>query len=197
MARTAVVLASMARKKGGTAVRAKRLETQPWTNRKGVVNRWPLASPNYLTPEGAEKLRAELSHLASVERPKVVSEVAEAAAQGDRSENAEYIYGKKRLREIDRRIRFLEKRLENAVVVQPGENAAAEVRFGATVGVVDEDGLSKSYTLVGPDEAAPAAGTVSYQSPLGKALLKRKVGDIVTVLRPAGPVELEIVSIRY
>jgi transcription elongation factor GreB len=162
-----------------------------------VVDAAPVSTSNYLTPEGATKLKEELIRLVKLERPKVVGEVADAAAQGDRSENAEYIYGKKRLREIDRRIRFLEKRLENAVVVQPGENAANEVRFGATVDVQDEDGNTKSYTLVGPDEASPSAGTVSYHSPLGKALLKRKVGDIVTVLRPAGPIELEITAIRY
>jgi transcription elongation factor GreB len=156
-----------------------------------------VSTSNYLTPDGAAKLKEELLQLVKAERPKVVSEVAEAAAQGDRSENAEYIYGKKRLREIDRRIRFLEKRLENAVVVQPGENAANEVRFGATVEVQDEDGNTKSYTVVGSDEAAPSAGCVSYHSPLGKALLKRKVGDVVTVVRPAGPIELEIIAIRY
>jgi len=156
-----------------------------------------LSNLNYLTPAGAAKLQSELQQLVAVERPKVVVEVRDAAAQGDRSENAEYIYGKKRLREIDRRIRFLEKRLENASIVVPGENAAAEVRFGATVEIEDEEGEKKSYTLVGPDEAAPSAGSVSYQSPLGKALLRRKVGDVVTVVRPAGPMEYEILSIRY
>jgi transcription elongation factor GreB len=162
-----------------------------------MVDDRPVSTSNYLTPSGAEKLREELVRLVSMERPKVVTEVADAAAQGDRSENAEYIYGKKRLREIDRRIRFLEKRLENAVVVRPGENAAAEVRFGATVEVMDEDGNKKSYTVVGPDESAPGDGAVSYYSPLGKALLKRKVGDVVTVVRPMGPVELEITAIHY
>jgi transcription elongation factor GreB len=156
-----------------------------------------LSKSNYLTPDGAAKLHEELKGLVTSERPKVVSEVADAAAQGDRSENAEYIYGKKRLREIDRRIRFLEKRLENAVVVRPGENAADEVRFGATVEIADEDGNKKSYTVVGPDEASPGAGSVSYQSPLGKALMRRKVGDVVTVVRPAGPMEYEILSIHY
>jgi transcription elongation factor GreB len=156
-----------------------------------------MAEPNYLTPAGAQKLQEELRHLAAVERPKVVQEVADAAAQGDRSENAEYIYGKKRLREIDRRIRFLTKRLEAAVVVRPDEVKRGEVRFGATVEVQDEDGVRKSYTLVGPDESDPARGMLSFQSPLGRALMKRKVGDVVTVHRPAGEVELEIVDIRY
>jgi transcription elongation factor GreB len=154
-------------------------------------------APTYLTREGARKLADELKQLSERERPKVVQEVADAAAQGDRSENAEYIYGKKRLREIDRRIRFLSKRLDSAVVVQAGENRSEEVYFGAEVEVVDEDGKKKSYTLVGPDESDPANGKISFQSPLGKALLKRKVGDTVVVKRPAGEVELTIRRIRY
>ena len=153
--------------------------------------------PNYLTPEGAEKLREELSRLLTIERPKVVQEVADAAAQGDRSENAEYIYGKKRLREIDRRVRFLTKRLDDAVIVKRGENASSEIRFGATVTVVDEDGVEKKYTLVGPDEADPGQGALSFQSPIGKALMKKKVGDVVTVHRPAGEMDLEIMAVEY
>src|SRR5687767_4467403 len=154
--------------------------------------------PNYLTPGGAKKLADELNRLASVERPRVVQEVADAAAQGDRSENAEYIYGKKRLREIDRRIRFLTKRLDSAVVVKPrevGEVDDSVVRFGAHVEVRDENGKVSRYLLVGPDEADPSAGKLSFQSPLGRALLKRKVGDVVTVVRPAGEIEIEILSI--
>ncbi len=157
----------------------------------------PMADANYLTPEGAKKLQDELSQLVSVERPKTVQEVSDAAALGDRSENAEYIYGKKRLREIDRRIRFLTKRLDAAVIVKPGEAKQGEVRFGASVDVVDEDGVKKTYTLVGPDESDPSKGLLSYQAPLGRALMKRKVGDYVTVQRPAGEIELEIVAIRY
>jgi transcription elongation factor GreB len=153
--------------------------------------------PNYLTPDGAKKLSSELDTLLRVERVKVVQEVAEAAAQGDRSENAEYIYGKKRLREIDRRIRFLTKRLESAVVVRQGEVATSEVRFGALVEVVDENGKKASYHVVGPDEADPSAGRISFQSPLGRSLLKRKVGDVVVVHRPAGELELEILAISY
>jgi transcription elongation factor GreB len=156
-----------------------------------------VADPNYLTPEGAKKLQDELKHLAGIERPKVVQEVADAAALGDRSENAEYIYGKKRLREIDRRIRFLTQRLDQAVIVQPGAVQHQVVRFGATVVVVDEDGAEKTYTLVGPDESEPDRGWLSYQSPIGKALMKRKVGDVVLVRRPAGEMELEITSISY
>jgi transcription elongation factor GreB len=156
-----------------------------------------MSEPNYLTPAGAKKLQDELRQLASVERPKVVQEVADAAAQGDRSENAEYIYGKKRLREIDRRIRFLTKRLEAAVIVRPDEVKEGEVRFGATVDLEDEEGERKTYTLVGPDESDPSAGKLSFKSPLGRALMKRKVGDVVTVQRPAGEIELEILAIRY
>src|SRR6187549_942531 len=142
--------------------------------------------PNYLTPQGAKQLADELTRLMSVERPKVVREVAEAAAQGDRSENAEYIYGKKRLREIDRRVQFLTRRLDNAVVVRPEELGGNVVRFGASVELQDEDGQRKKYTIVGPDESDPASGKLSFQSPLGQALMKRKVGDVVVVKRPAG-----------
>jgi transcription elongation factor GreB len=153
--------------------------------------------PTYLTKEGAKKLAEELHTLASLERPRVVQEVADAAAQGDRSENAEYIYGKKRLREIDRRIRFLSKRLDSAVVVQQDEIEHKDVRFGATVEVIDENEKRSSYSIVGPDEADPSAGRISFQSPLGRALMKRRVGEVVTVLRPAGEIELEILSICY
>jgi len=153
--------------------------------------------PNYLTPDGAKKLADELTRLASVERPRVVQEVAEAAAQGDRSENAEYIYGKKRLREIDRRIRFLTKRLDQAVVVRETETESGLVRFGASVHVRDENGRESRYQIVGPDEADPSGGKLSFHSPLGKALLKRRVGDVVSVQRPAGEIEVEILAIDY
>jgi transcription elongation factor GreB len=154
-------------------------------------------SPNYLTPDGAKKLQTELDRLLSVERPRVVQEVADAAAQGDRSENAEYIYGKKRLREIDRRIRFITKRLDSAVVVKTEEVASDVVRFGASVEVEDENGKRSAYQIVGPDEADPDQGRLSFKSPLGAALMKRRVGDVVTVKRPAGEIEIEILSIRY
>jgi transcription elongation factor GreB len=156
-----------------------------------------MAGPNYLTPSGAQKLQDELKQLATVERPRVVSEVSDAAAQGDRSENAEYTYGKKRLREIDRRIRFLTKRLDSAEIVKPGAVQHGEVRFGATVVVEDEEGERKTYVLVGPDESDPSRGYLSYQSPIGRALLKKKVGDVVTVNRPIGEVDLEIVSVEF
>jgi transcription elongation factor GreB len=153
----------------------------------------------YITRRGAEQLQSELSRLASSDRPKVVQEVADAAAQGDRSENAEYIYGKKRLREIDRRIRFLSKRLDSLVVVSPGEAPSDPERvfFGARVQVEDEDGEHKSYRLVGPDEAEPGNGNISYKSPLGQALLKKRLGDVVVVRRPKGEVELEIIAVSY
>ncbi len=130
------------------------------------------------------------------QRPQIVQEVADAAAQGDRSENAEYIYGKKKLREIDRRVRFLQKRLDSAVIVEGSQERDA-VYFGATVEVEDEDGERKSYMLVGPDEADLERRRISFKSPLGRALMKRKVGDVVEVRRPAGEVELEIISIHY
>lgn len=154
--------------------------------------------PNYLTPAGAKELADELNRLVSVERPRIVTEVADAAAQGDRSENAEYIYGKKRLREIDRRIRFITKRLDGAVVVRQEEASGRDdVRFGALVEVVDENGKVNSYRIVGPDEADPSQGRVSFQSPLGRSLMKKRVGDVVTVQRPAGEIDLEVRSIRY
>lgn len=152
---------------------------------------------NYLTPEGAKKLSEELDKLSRLERPKVVREVEEAAAQGDRSENAEYIYGKKRLREIDRRVRFLTKRLESAVIVRPGEVGGDKIRFGATVEVRDENGKTSKYVMVGPDEADPSHGKLSFKSPLGASLMSRVVGDVVVVQRPAGEIEVEIVKVTY
>ena len=153
--------------------------------------------PNYLTPDGAKKLSTELDKLMRIERPRVVHEVAEAAAQGDRSENAEYIYGKRKLREIDRRVRFLTKRLESAVVVKPGSVGGDKVRFGARVTVQDENGKQSSYHLVGPDESDPGQGRLSFQSPLGRALLNKCVGDVVTVQRPVGDLEVEILEIDW
>lgn len=153
--------------------------------------------PNYLTPDGAKKLSTELDQLMRIERPRVISEVAEAAAQGDRSENAEYIYGKRRLREIDRRVRFLTKRLESAVIVKPGTVSGDKVRFGARVTVQDEHGKRSCYHLLGPDESDPSHGRLSFQSPLGRALLNKCVGDIVTVKRPAGDIDVEILEIDW
>jgi transcription elongation factor GreB len=154
--------------------------------------------PFYLTPAGARRYAEELNQLLQEERPRIVREVADAAAQGDRSENAEYIYGKKRLREIDRRVRFLTKRLDASVVVRTEEIGDTEsVRFGARVTVKDEAGKTRSYQIVGPDEAEPSSGRISFQSPLGRSLMKKKVGDVVTVIRPAGELEVEVLQIRY
>jgi len=157
-----------------------------------------VGEPNYITPEGAKRLQQELASLRSGERPKVVQEVADAAAQGDRSENAEYIYGKKRLREIDRRIHFLTKRLESAVPVSPDEHRpAGKVFFGATVEIEDEEGVRARYQIVGEDEIDLAAGRVSWRSPIGRTLLKREVGETVVLRRPSGEAVLTIVDVSY
>jgi transcription elongation factor GreB len=157
----------------------------------------PAGTKNYITPAGAEKLKKELRHLVSVERPKITAVVSWAASLGDRSENADYIYGKRRLREIDRRIRFLTKRLEIAEIVDPTSSESDSVRFGATVKVsVDGDEL-KTYCIVGIDETDGKKGHVSWISPLGRALLKAKVGDSVTFRAPKGEVDLEILEILY
>ncbi len=159
----------------------------------------PMAT-NYITREGAVKLQKELADLRSSQRPKIVQEVADAAAQGDRSENAEYIYGKKKLREIDRRIHFLTKRLESAHVVDPKERPEGErerVFFGATVEVEDEDGARSTYQIVGEDEIDLRRGRISYRSPLGAVLLKKREGDVVVLKKPSGEVELSVITIRY
>ena len=151
-----------------------------------------------ITPEGVEKLQQELDQLWNIERPKVTREVADAAAQGDRSENAEYIYGKKRLREIDRRVRFLRKRIDSVVVVQPGEVADRDrIFFGARVTLEDETGEERHYRLVGPDEFDAKRGNVSVNSPIGRALLGRRVDDEVTVQRPAGLAVYRVTGIVY
>jgi transcription elongation factor GreB len=156
-----------------------------------------MSDPNYITPDGARKLSEELGHLRSTERPRVVLEVSDAAAQGDRSENAEYIYGKKRLREIDRRMRYLTKRLESAVVVDPKIDRGEKIFFGATVELEDEDGARRVFRIVGEDEIDSNGGHISWRSPIGRALLGRRAGDMITVKRPAGDVELEITAVRY
>ena len=154
-------------------------------------------TPNYITPEGARQLSEELSRLCASERPKIVQEVADAAAQGDRSENAEYIYGKKKLREIDRRIRHLTKRLDSAVVVDPRHSRGDKIFFGATVELEDESGTRMIHQIVGEDEITTDAKKISWRSPVGRALLGRSQGDVVTVRRPAGEIELEIIAVRY
>ncbi|MGH7434587.1 MAG: transcription elongation factor GreB [Polyangiaceae bacterium] len=154
-------------------------------------------TPNYITPEGARRLQEELARLLHKDRAKVVQDVAEAAAQGDRSENAEYIYGKKKLREIDRRIHWLTKRLESVMVVGPRTDGVEAAFFGARVEVEDEDGTRATYRIVGEDEIDLKKGDVSWRSPIGRALLKRREGDTIVLRRPSGDVELTVLSVRY
>ncbi len=153
-------------------------------------------TPNYITREGAKRLQEELASLLYKQRSKVVQDVADAAAQGDRSENAEYIYGKKKLREIDRRIHWLTKRLESAMVVAPRTDTETAF-FGARVEVEDEDGARNTYRIVGEDEIDLGKGDISWRSPIGRALLKRREGDTFVLKRPNGDVELTVVSVRY
>ena len=156
--------------------------------------------PIYMTPACAQQMRAELKELLYVKRPDTVRRVADAAAEGDRSENAEYIYGKRHLRKIDARIHFLTKRIENAEIVDPveqGKTAAGRVLFGATVTVEDQDGQDVSYCVVGIDESNGAKGLVSWQSPIGRALMRKEVGDVATVTTPSGRRDLEILAIEY
>lgn len=152
---------------------------------------------NYITPEGHAALRAELDELWTDERPRVTQQVADAAALGDRSENAEYIYGKKRLREIDKRVHYLAKRLEVLVVVKPPENPDDTVRFGATVELEDEEGNCVRYRIVGPDEFDAHEGKISLDGPVAKALIGKREGDEVTVKRPKGPITYEVVGVSY
>ena len=155
----------------------------------------------YITPEGAQRLRDELHELWHSERPRVTAAVAEAAAQGDRSENAEYTYGKKRLHEIDRRVRFLRKRLEGMVIVDPnsesGRRDPARIFFGAWVQLEPADGKVRWYRLVGPDEFDMASDYISMDSPLGMSLLGKRLDDEVTVALPAGVQTFTVVAISY
>jgi transcription elongation factor GreB len=156
----------------------------------------PLGGKNYITPAGFARLKAELAQLVEVERPEVVKTVSWAAALGDRSENADYIYGKRRLREIDRRVRFLIKHLENAEVVHSTGRDTDQVFFGASVKVRSQAG-EREVTIVGVDEVDPTHGRVSWQSPIAKALIKAREGDSVVVRAPAGDEKLEILEVRY
>jgi transcription elongation factor GreB len=153
--------------------------------------------PRYITPEGLRRLQEEADRLWRVERPRVTREVSDAAALGDRSENAEYIYGKKRLREIDGRLRFLAKRIDELTVVREAPAQRERVYFGAWVEIEEEDGARRTLRVVGPDEADPAAGRLSMESPLGRALLGKRVGDEVVVRRPKGELRCELLAIRY
>jgi len=158
----------------------------------------PARAKNYVTPTGHAALQAELRHLRHEERPKVVEVVSWAASNGDRSENADYHYGKKRLREIDRRVRYLTKRIESAVLVDPKQQRSLrQVFFGATVTYAKEDGSEHTVTLVGVDEADLSQGKISWRSPVAQALMKAKADDSVQLRTPAGIEEIEIVAIRY
>lgn len=158
-----------------------------------------MASPVYITPEGYQKLRDEIAQLWKVERPRVTAEVEAAAALGDRSENAEYIYGKKRLREIDRRLKYLSGRIDKVKVMhlQAQQQSVDKVGFGAWVVLEDEDGGTHTYRIVGPDESDATAGWISTDSPVGRALLGKEPGDDVDVQRPRGPMCFTVVSIHY
>ena len=151
----------------------------------------------YITREGFEKLQEELTHLWRVKRPEVTKKVQEAAAQGDRSENADYIYGKKLLREIDSRVRFLRKRLENMNVVDSLPSDPETIYFGAWVSLEDENGDIKRFRIVGPDEIDPNRGYISMDSPVAKLLMKKKVGDDIVVQTPKGEIEYYIDAVRY
>ena len=158
----------------------------------------PPGVKNYMTPEGHRRIQNELRQLLRIERPKVVETLAWAAGNGDRSENGDYIYGKRRLREIDRRIRFLSKRLERAEVVDPNQQKKVDqVFFGATVTYATGRGTEMTITIVGVDEADLDCGQVSWLSPIAKALMKAHRGDIVELRAPAGIEQIEVLAIRY
>jgi len=157
----------------------------------------PRSGSKYVTPEGARRLRAELDQLWRVERPAVTQAVTEAAAQGDRSENAECIYGKRRLREIDRRVRFLRGRLDGMAIVSQPPSDPTRVFFGAWVTVSDESGAERRHRIVGPDEFDQGAGYISMDSPLGRALLGKRVGDEFEIELPTGAVRVKVEAIEY
>ncbi len=153
---------------------------------------------NYITRAGHTRLKTELLHLLDVERPEVVRVVSWAASNGDRSENGDYLYGKKRLREIDRRIRFLTKRLDRAEIVDPAQHAGNDqIFFGATVTYLQSDGVERTVTIVGVDEVDPLDGRISWVSPVARALIKAREGDTVPLVTPAGRIELEVLAVAY
>lgn len=154
--------------------------------------------PNYITPEGFAKLRARYQHLFSEERPRLVETISWAAGNGDRSENGDYIYGRKKLREVDRELNWLSKRMKNAKVVDPSTQPdQSKAWFGATVTIVDDDDVERTVTLVGEDEADAGSGRISWKSPLARALRGAAIGDVRRVQLPAGPKDQEILEIRY
>lgn len=155
------------------------------------------APRRYITPDGFRRLADEHARIWSVERPRIVAEVEAAAALGDRSENAEYVYGKRKLRELDRRLRFLSERMDALTVVEPRPDPRGRAYFGAWVTVEGEDGEERTWRLVGPDEFDVQAGLLSVEAPLGRALLGKREGDTVVVSRPAGRAEVTVVGVRW
>ena len=152
---------------------------------------------NYITPQGLQRLKDELRKILDEDRPALVKTVSWAASNGDRSENGDYIYGKRRLREIDKRIRFLTKRIEIAHVVDPRQQEGPKVKFGATVTLQGEDGRKRTYSIVGIDETDVNRGRISWVSPIGAALLTGSEGEVITVRTPKGEEDLEIIKVRY
>ena len=153
--------------------------------------------PRFITPDGYARLRSEYDSLFASERPKLVETIAWAAANGDRSENGDYIYGRKKLREIDRRLGYLARAMKAAKVVDPAAQSTDEVRFGATVELADEDDSRRTLTIVGDDEADATAGRIGWSAPLARALVGAKAGDERTVRLPAGEKSYEVVAVRY
>jgi transcription elongation factor GreB len=154
-------------------------------------------APNYITPAGFQKLQDEFKQLFYEERPKLVETIAWAAGNGDRSENGDYIYGKRRLREVDKRLKFLRDRIEAAQVVDPKGIKSEKIVFGATVTIVDDDGGEKTYQIVGEDEIEPGQNKISWRSPMAKALLGKQEGDEIKIDRPAGKLVAEIIKIVF
>lgn len=173
-------------------------EDLPDEEEEAALPQVPAGTRNYMTPGGYASLRIELLDLIDVERPKVVDVVHWAASNGDRSENGDYHYGKKRLREIDRRIRFLTKRLEIAEIIDPSvHHGNDQIFFGATVTYADENGTDSTVTIRGIDEADSARGEVSWVSPIARTLLKARVGDLLKLVTPGGTKEIEVLDVRY
>lgn len=165
---------------------------------EGALPLIPPGAKNYITPQGYQRIREELLQLIDTERPEVVKIVHWAASNGDRSENGDYIYGKRRLREIDRRIRFLTKRLDLAEVVDPSvHHGSDQVFFGATISYLNNAGTEHTVTIVGIDELDPLKGKISWVSPVARALTKAREGDVITLTTPAGEDALEIISVTY
>ncbi len=166
--------------------------------RPAAMHEQPVSKPRrYITPEGFRRLAEEHGRIWSVERPRIVAEVEAAAALGDRSENAEYIYGKRKLRELDRRLRFLSERMDALTVVDPKPHPTGRAFFGAWVTIEHEDGDERTYRLVGPDEFDAGQGLISVDAPLGRALLGKREGDSVTFERPSGRADVVVIEIRW